>query len=67
MPLSCPGAAPEVPPKGIKQNELGCLDNMLTGTGGQADGQDHVLSQSDALTKILNRNKPRLEAGHFRP
>ena len=48
-------SAPEVPPKWIKQYELGRLDNKLTGTGGQddrmTDGQDHVLSQADALTK----------------
>ena len=54
----CPGAAPEVPPKWIKQNELGPLDNKLTGTGGQddrmTDGKDHVLSQADALTKKLD-------------
>ena len=39
--LSCPRAAPKVPPKWIKQNELGCLDNKLTGTDGQTDGQDN--------------------------
>ena len=49
-------SAPEVLPKWIKQNELGRLDNKLTGTGWQddrmTDGKDHVLSQADALTKI---------------
>ena len=32
-----PRAAPEVPPKWIKQYELGRLDNKLTGTGRQTD------------------------------
>ena len=51
----CPWDASELPLKWIKQYELGRLDNKLTGTDGRAGrragGQDHVLSQADALTK----------------
>ena len=48
---SCPQAAPELPPKWIKQYELGRLDNKLTGTGRQTDRQ------------AGGRTGPRIESG----
>ena len=48
-----PRAAPEVPPKWIKQYELGRLDNKLTGTGRQTDRRTHSTTYGVRLTLWL--------------
>ena len=50
LPPSCPLTAPKAP-QSCSLVMSTKPPNKLTGTGRQADEQDHVLSQADALTK----------------